>query len=175
MSIILIIIFSYGAYAEPSFPSKLSTNVYVQDYAGMISKPTVAKILEEARQVDLKTTAQISIVTINSLEGYSIEEYANGLFRKWGIGNKTKNNGILLLLSRLDREIRIEVGYGLESRINDAKAGRMIQGFKWVFEGGKQSVKVEFMLLCFGYNLNKLHKSIQTQSLGVTLYKNSIP
>ncbi|MGH4124807.1 MAG: transposase [Clostridium sp.] len=47
-------------------------------------------------------------------------------------------------------------------------------GFRRFLTRGKQSVKVKFLLLCFGYNLNKLHKSIQTQSLGVTLYKNSI-
>jgi uncharacterized protein len=135
--IILIIIFSENVYAQPSFPQKPTTNIYVQDYAGMISKPTAARLLMEARQVDLKTTAQVCIVTINSLEGNSIEDYANTLFRKWGIGNKSRDNGILLLVSKSDREIRIEVGYGLEGRINDAKAGRMIQALSGYLEQGK--------------------------------------
>ena len=137
ITIVLIIMVSCSVYAVPSFPSKPTTNIYVQDYAGMMSQPTVTQILEEARQVDLKTTAQISIVTINSLDGNNIKEYANGLLRKWGIGNKTKNNGILLLLSRSDKEIGIEVGYGLEGRINDAKAGRMIQALSGYLKQGK--------------------------------------
>lgn len=128
ISIALIVILFCNGYAQPSYPGKPTTNIYVQDYAGMIGQATETQILEEARQVDLKTTAQICVVTVNSLGGYSIEDYANGLFRKWGIGNKAKDNGVLLLLSKADREIRIEVGYGLEGRINDAKAGRMIQG-----------------------------------------------
>jgi uncharacterized protein len=63
-------------------------------------------------------------VTIDKLpENTSIESYANGLFRKWGIGGKEKNNGVLMLVSYSDREMRIEVGYGLEGAIPDSVAG----------------------------------------------------
>jgi uncharacterized protein len=144
-SLALISIFSYSSYAQPSFPNKPISNIYVQDYAGMIDQPTQGQILEEARQVDVSTTAQICIVTIASLEGYSIEEYANELFRKWGIGNNVKNNGVLLLLSKSDRAIRIEVGYGLEGRINDAKAGRLIQTLSGYLKQGRNSEGIYYV------------------------------
>jgi uncharacterized protein len=137
ISLILIILFSFSVYAQPNVPMKPTTNIYVQDYARMISQPTVAQISEEAGKLDLKTTAQVCIVTINNLVGNSIEEYANTLFRKWGIGSKGKDNGVLLLISKEDREMRIEVGYGLEGRINDAKAGRMIQVLSGYLKQGK--------------------------------------
>ena len=72
-----------------------------------------------------KTGAQIVVVTIKSLEGESIEEYATNLFRNFGIGDSQKNNGVLLLCSTGDRQFRIEVGYGLEGTLTDGKTGRI--------------------------------------------------
>lgn len=72
-----------------------------------------------------QTGAQIVVVTIPSLEENSLEEYANQLFNKFGIGDKTKNNGVLLLLSLKERQFRIEVGYGLEGILTDGKTGRI--------------------------------------------------
>ena len=71
-----------------------------------------------------KTSAQIVVVTIPSLEKKSIEEYANELFNKFGIGDKNKNNGLLILVALKEREARIEVGYGLEGLLPDGKCGR---------------------------------------------------
>ena len=64
-------------------------------------------------------------MTIPSLEGQSLEEYATDLFRQWGIGDKEKNNGLLLLCALEEREFRVEVGYGLEGDLPDGKTGRM--------------------------------------------------
>lgn len=72
-----------------------------------------------------KPGAQIVVVTVKSLEGQSIEEYATELFRKFGIGDSQKNNGVLLLCSTGDRLFRIEVGYGLEGTLTDGKTGRI--------------------------------------------------
>ena len=72
------------------------------------------------------TTAQIVVVTVPDLEGRDIEGYSNELFNTWKIGSEEKDNGVLLLISSGDRKVRIEVGYGLEGAINDAKAGRIL-------------------------------------------------
>ena len=67
--------------------------------------------------IDDSSSNQIAVVIIPSLDGYPKEEYATKLFRDWGIGNKKTNNGILLLIAINDRQIRIEVGYGLEGAL----------------------------------------------------------
>lgn len=73
-----------------------------------------------------ETTAVIVVVTVDSLEGLSIEQYAYELFNTWGIGKQDVNNGMLLLISIDDRELRIETGLGLESVVTDDEAGRII-------------------------------------------------
>ena len=82
-------------------------------------------ILSTNQELESKTGAQIVVVTIPSLEGQSLEEYATDLFRQWGIGDGEKDNGVLLLCAVEDRLFRVEVGYGLEGDLPDGKTGRM--------------------------------------------------
>ena len=98
---------------------------YVYDGAQVLSGETEQYILNNSRELDSKTGAQIVVVTIPSLEGQSLEEYATELFRQWGIGDAEKNNGLLLLCAVEDRQFRVEVGYGLEGDLPDGKTGRM--------------------------------------------------
>lgn len=98
---------------------------YVNDYGDVLSEETEQYIIQTAKELEQKTSSQIVVVTIPSLDGASIEEYATELFRSWGIGDKEKDNGSLLLVSIEDRKLRIEVGYGLEGDIPDGKAGRI--------------------------------------------------
>ena len=98
---------------------------YVYDGAQVLSEETEQYILKHSRELDVKTGAQIVVVTIPSLEGASLEEYATDLFRQWGIGAAEKNNGLLLLCAVEDRQFRVEVGYGLEGDLPDGKTGRM--------------------------------------------------
>lgn len=111
------------AGAEIDIPSP--SNYYVSDFAGVLSSSTKQTIENMAKELEEKTGAQIVVVVIDSLQGASIEEYANTLFRQWGIGQKEENNGVLLLIAPNERESRIEVGYGLEGRLPDAKTGRI--------------------------------------------------
>ena len=97
------------------------------------------KILAMGRDLDRATKAQVVVVTMTSLGSDSIENYANRLFRKWGIGDRTKNNGVLLLIAKEDRKFRIEVGYGLEGAITDGYAGSVLDGMKSDFRSGKYS------------------------------------
>src|SRR5207248_6939760 len=76
-----------------------------------------------AQQVDSKAHAQIAVVTVNSLDGRDIESYAADLFKKWGIGSKATDRGVLILYAIQDRRARIEVGYGLEPILPDGKVG----------------------------------------------------
>lgn len=101
----------------PPNPPKL-----VNDYAGVLSKEQVAILEEKLVALDDSTSNQIAVVILKSLDGYEVQEYANKLFRSWGIGNKKTNNGVLILASIDDRKIWIEVGYGLEGAIPDVTA-----------------------------------------------------
>ena len=102
-----------------------TSNFYVNDYANILSSETEEYIMDKSVAINNIDGTQIVVVTVNDLEGDSIEDYAVDLFRKFGIGDSKKNNGILILVSKSDRRLRIEVGYGLEGIINDGKAGRI--------------------------------------------------
>lgn len=98
----------------------------VNDEANILS-PEQRQILEEKLvALDDSTSNQITIVTIPTLNGYDIADYANKLFRSWGIGGKKNNNGILVLVAQQERRVRIEVGYGLEGAIPDITASSII-------------------------------------------------
>src|SRR6266849_8099685 len=96
---------------------------YVTDRAGVIGAETKARLETLCAEVEQKTGAQMAIVTVGSLEGEGIESYAVGLFKQLGVGSKKDNRGVLLLVAPNERKYRIEVGYGLEPVINDARAG----------------------------------------------------
>jgi uncharacterized protein len=98
---------------------------YVNDTAGLLSPQGKAELESKLAQLEKDTTAQVFVATVKSLEGDSIEDYANRLFEKWKIGQKDKNNGVLFLVALDDRKMRIEVGYGLEPVITDGRAGRI--------------------------------------------------
>jgi len=99
----------------------------VNDVANVLS-PEQRQILEQKLvALDDSTSNQIAVVLISTLDGYPIEEYANKLFREWGIGNAKTNNGVLLIAAIDDRKIRIEVGYGLEGAIPDIVASSIIR------------------------------------------------
>lgn len=96
---------------------------YVTDLAGVINPQTRQKIELLATEVEQKTGAQIAVVTVKSLDSQSIEEYAAELMKQLGVGAKKKDNGVLILIAPKDRKYRVEVGYGLEPVITDARAG----------------------------------------------------
>jgi len=98
-------------------------NSYVQDFAGVIDAGSKQQMEELSRQVYEQAHATIEIVTIHSLDGVGIEEFATDLEDKWKVGPKGTDRGVLMILAINDRKRRIEVGYGLEGILNDAKVG----------------------------------------------------
>lgn len=102
---------------------------FVNDFADVISASDEAEIMQSAVALYKATKAQVVVVTVNSLEGEDVNSYALNLGEKWGVGEKETDTGVVLLLSVSDREVTIQVGYGLEGAINDAKAGRMLDNY----------------------------------------------
>lgn len=97
---------------------------YVSDYAGILSdwKPQIEELITS---IEKETTAEIAVLTIESLEGRNLEEYTLEIAQTWGVGKEDKDNGLLLLISLKDKKYRFETGYGLEGTLPDAKTGRI--------------------------------------------------
>lgn len=122
---ILLFLFSFGVSAQKLPPRPVPPRL-VNDLAHVLS-PQQSQILESRLvALDDSTSNQIAIVTIPSLDGYDVSDYANKLFRNWAIGTKKNNNGILILVAVAERRVRIEVGYGLEGAIPDITAKNII-------------------------------------------------
>jgi uncharacterized protein len=102
---------------------KISPTGYVTDLAGVIPPATQQRLETLCTELEQKTGAQLAIVTVRSLDDRPVEDYAVDLFKHLGVGAKKSDSGVLLLLAPNDRKYRIEVGYGLEPIINDARAG----------------------------------------------------
>ncbi|HAI76677.1 MAG TPA: methanol dehydrogenase [Microscillaceae bacterium] len=102
-----------------NLPPKPNPAKYVNDFAGFMSAEEVKTLEQKLYKYADTTSTQIVVVTISSLQGATIEKYANDLARNWGIGQKDKNNGLLILIAKQERKIRIEVGYGLEGKVPD--------------------------------------------------------
>lgn len=110
--------------AAPSFPA-LSGRVV--DEANLMSRKQAHQLTQQLAAFEQRSGIQLVVVSIDTLAGDSIEEYGYQLGRHWGIGQKGKNNGVLLLIAQDERKVRIEVGYGLEGALPDAIAANIIQ------------------------------------------------
>jgi len=108
-------------------PAQAFAGAYVLDEANVIPADVEARIEKLSSEIESATPgAEIAVVTVASLGGLTIEEYAEERFEKLGIGAKDEDNGVLLLVAMAERRMRIEVGYGLEGALPDSKAGSII-------------------------------------------------
>jgi len=112
------------AWAAPKFPALTGR---VVDDAGILSPDTKTGLTEKLAALEQKTSRQLVVVTVPSLQGYEISDYGYQLGRAWGIGQAKLNNGILFLVAPNEHKTRIEVGYGLEPIITDAFSSVVIQ------------------------------------------------
>jgi uncharacterized protein len=115
--------FTYAA--QEDIPAPVG-DIYVQDFANILSVPEKMQLISLGKAVEAKTGSQIAVLTVETTGEMEMAEYANSAYRKYGIGSKERNDGALLVIALKDRNIRIEVGYGLEGIIPDGKAGRII-------------------------------------------------
>ncbi|MDO8557438.1 MAG: TPM domain-containing protein [Candidatus Jorgensenbacteria bacterium] len=114
---VFIIPLAVFAYTSPGKPTG-----FVNDFAGMLAPSEIEGINAKLSAFEKKTGDEIAVVTVPNLGGDTVENFAVEFFKEWSIGKKNKDNGILLLISRDDREMRIEVGYGLEGMLTDAES-----------------------------------------------------
>jgi uncharacterized protein len=122
-ALLAVLLLTWCSFAWAEKIADIRPQGYVTDLAQVIDPATKAKLETLCAEVEQKTGAQIAVVTVNSLDGSSKEDYAADLYKQLGVGSKKENRGVLLLVAPKERQYRIEVGYGLEPVINDARAG----------------------------------------------------
>src|SRR5450830_683120 len=114
---IIALLYTALAVFAVNFPALTGRIV---DQANIIPAETRSAIEPKLADLEAKSGIQLVVATVTSLEGQEVEPYANELFRSWKLGEKAKNNGVLLLVAPTERRVRIEVGYGLEGTLTDA-------------------------------------------------------
>jgi uncharacterized protein len=124
-------------------PKNIHPTGYVTDLAGVIAADTKARLEALCHEVEEKTGAQIAVVTVHSLEGDSVENFAVDLYKRLGVGSKGDNRGVLLLVAPDEHKYRVEVGYGLEPVINDARAGDVGRAMVPLLRQGDYSGAIE--------------------------------
>ncbi|HKQ72707.1 MAG TPA: TPM domain-containing protein [Blastocatellia bacterium] len=139
IAILICAVLSPALAQQKKFPTYTG---HVNDFANIIDQETRHKLELWLTNFENMTGTQIAVVTVKSLEGQSSEEYANELYRAWGIGAKTgeqKDKGALLLVAVQDRKTRLEVGYGLEGDLPDGLAGEIIRRMRPGLQQGRYS------------------------------------
>ena len=118
LAVLLLLIWSgFTLAAEPTYPALTGR---VVDGANLLAPDIRQRIADKLKAHEDKTSDQVVVATVPSLQDVTIEDFANGLFRHWKLGEKAKNNGALLIVAPKERKVRIEVGYGLEGALTDA-------------------------------------------------------
>lgn len=113
-----------SAHADPQFPALTGR---VIDQAGILSPSTESKLAELLAEHERRTSNQVVVVTLPSLQGYDIADYGVRLGRAWKLGQAGRDNGAILIVAPRERLVRIETGYGLEGALPDARASAIIQ------------------------------------------------
>lgn len=135
---LIVIMLNICAFAKTNIPSP-TDRFFINDYANVIDSETETYIFERGKEYNANGGPQIVVLTMDSIGGESVEDFSIETARKWGIGDKEENNGVLILLVMDSRDIRIEVGYGLEGVLNDGKCGRFIRNATDMLSDGDYS------------------------------------
>lgn len=128
LSAILLLIVTVLPVCAAEYP-KPTNDFFVNDFAGVISSEDKQEIMKIAASLYKQTTAQVVVVTVDSLDGKDVNDYALELGREWGVGQNKENNGVVLLLAVSERKVTIQVGYGLEGCLPDGKVGRILDNY----------------------------------------------
>ena len=127
IQVLLVALLTAFAVAAPAAAETFPTLTgRVVDAADILDPPTRSAIATMLTSLEAKTTDQLVVATVTSLQGQSIEVYANRLANRWALGRKDRNNGVLLLVAPTERKVRIEVGYGLETTLTNQIAQEII-------------------------------------------------
>lgn len=130
MLLITFVIMLTGCTTSEKIPiPKVEKDVYIYDEDNIIDDDVEEKLNKMLVELEKKSEVEFAVVSVESLLDRSIEDYANNLFNTLGIGKKEKDNGLLLLFSRSDKRVRLEIGRGLEGCLNDSKCGRILDDY----------------------------------------------
>ncbi|MDP3954245.1 MAG: TPM domain-containing protein [bacterium] len=121
----LALLFSALVFSQ-NFPKPVG---YVNDFADILPAEIETQLSAKLSDYQQKTSIEIAVVTVQSLEGYEVDDYTNRLANAWGVGDRAKDNGIVFLIAPNDRDVRIEVGYGLEPDLTDGASGNILDQF----------------------------------------------
>jgi len=124
MRLLTLVLIGTMALSAQSLPKPAGR---IADLANVIDAATEADLDRRLDELEQKTSSEIAVVTVSSLDGTPVEDYAVRLFKEWGIGQAKSDNGVLVLVAPNEREMRIEVGYGLEGVLPDGLAGEIIR------------------------------------------------
>lgn len=149
ISISFILLLCFHSVYAVEIPNH-TKEFYVNDFAEVLSEETENMIVSSGKRMFEKDGSQIVVATVKSLDGADIESYALSMAREYRIGSEDKDNGMLILLATDDREVRIEVGNGLEGIFNDAKVGRFLDDYAISY----------FAENDFDYGVNNLYRAI---------------
>jgi len=122
--VILLVVFPYLTCKAIEVPKLVGM---VNDYALILQPDIVSSLNQKLKELEASDSTQLMVLTVKSLGEETIEDFANKVFNTWGIGGKKLDNGVLLVISFNERKIRIEVGRGLEGKLPDVLAGRIIR------------------------------------------------
>lgn len=136
-------------------------DIYIYDQDNIIDDDVEKQLNQLLIELEKTTGAEFAVVSVPSLLNRSIETYANKLFNTLGIGKKDKDNGVLLLFSRSDEKVRLEIGRGLEGCLNDSKCGRILDNFFVPYresdeytKAAELTVKAVLKVLCEEYSIS---------------------
>lgn len=145
-------------------------DVYIYDEDDIIDDDIEKELNKMLVELEEKTETEFAIVSIESLLDRSIEDYANNLFNTLGIGKKGKDNGVLLLFSRSDEKVRLEIGRGLEGCLNDSKCGRILDDYFVPYRENDEYTKATEMTVKAVLNVIAEEYEIDIQGLEKDLY-----
>jgi uncharacterized protein len=134
--LLLLIIIPVFAYSQFKVPAKIP-NTYVFDYDNKLTPENISALNRKLITFRDSSSIEIAVVVLSDLQGYEIEDVATDIFRKWGIGKKDLNNGVLYIVSPANKKARIEVGYGLEGSLTDYTAVSLQDDEKPFYRAGQ--------------------------------------
>lgn len=156
LCLILVLPFSYTFSQEIKLPQKPNPPRLVNDYAGMLNEGDAEALEGKLVAYTRETSTQIAVVIIPTLDGAEINQFATELFHKWGIGEKGKDNGVLLLIAKDDRKLFIATGRGVEEFLPDAICKRIVE----------QTIKPEFKAGNYAQGINAGVDEMQARLTG---------
>ncbi len=158
------------SFSSNDFPEPTSS-FFVNDFADVIDADVEEELMQIGSSLYNQTTAQVVVVTVDSLNDYEVGEYALQLGREWGIGSEERDNGVVLLMSVGDREITIQVGYGLEGCLPDGKTGRILDNYAIPYlsqddfsTGLAETYKAIVSVVCTEYDIELSDYNIENYS-----------